>query len=208
MHSEGTMPYSLKGLPSTETEFLTTLIPRLKNEKLKFVVQQSQDTCIPHIFIVVFLNSRLGRSQLKNDEKVQCRVLLYATLVNYLGDNALCSPVSTGLSILGKAIQEGSLSREGTFFNAVERSDLSSSAVPTGLSICPHRYLSRYLYLSADIDGVIGEPFFNAEWFWGGNVLVFSVRRLLFFYCYDNCLTNVLAAVTTFNFPFIDYVAC
>ena len=63
---DGTMPYSLNGSPSIATEILTTLAPRLKNG-LKFVAQQNQDTCMPHICVVMLQDFRLGRSQLKND---------------------------------------------------------------------------------------------------------------------------------------------
>ena len=50
------MHYSLKGLPSTETAALSTLV--LKN-CLKFVAQQNQDACMPHICFAVLLDSRL-----------------------------------------------------------------------------------------------------------------------------------------------------
>ena len=53
---EGTMHCSLKGLPSTETAALST--PVLKN-CLKFVAQQNQDACMPHICFAVLLDSRL-----------------------------------------------------------------------------------------------------------------------------------------------------
>jgi len=58
MHPEGTMPHSLKGLPSTEIEILPTLLPRLKNG-LRLIAQQNQDACMPHICFVMVLDSRL-----------------------------------------------------------------------------------------------------------------------------------------------------
>ena len=64
--NEGAIPYSLKGLPSTGSEILATLVPRLKIS-FKFVAQQNQDTCMPQICVVILQDSRLGRSQLLND---------------------------------------------------------------------------------------------------------------------------------------------
>ena len=48
-HLKGTMPYSLKRSPSTETEILTILVPRLKNG-LKFVAQQNHDIFVSFCF--------------------------------------------------------------------------------------------------------------------------------------------------------------
>ena len=62
-----------------------------KTEKiLKFIAQQNQDICMSYICDVTILGSRLGRSQVKNDFKVQCRILLYIILGELLGGNVSC----------------------------------------------------------------------------------------------------------------------
>ena len=49
------------------------------------VALQNMDICKPLIIVVMLLDSRLGKSPMKNYYKVQCRALLYANSVNYLG---------------------------------------------------------------------------------------------------------------------------
>ena len=93
LNLEETISYSPKGSPSTQTELHTLLLPRLEN-----VLSLSHDkirisAC--HICVVMLLDSRFGKSHLKNDHKVQCQVLQNTTLVNYLGGGALLPPEST-----------------------------------------------------------------------------------------------------------------
>ena len=57
-YPERTMPHSLKGLPSAETEIHPTLVPKLKNG-LKLVGQQNQDACMKQICFVMLLDSKL-----------------------------------------------------------------------------------------------------------------------------------------------------
>ena len=71
MHSKGTMPYFLKGLPYTQAKTLRhSYNTRVVTEKgQQFVAQQNQDICMSYIRDMVLLGSRLGRTQLKMIKK-------------------------------------------------------------------------------------------------------------------------------------------
>ena len=65
MHSKGTMPYFLKGLPSKQAETLTTLVSSLKKVNSLSYERIKISAC--HTSVMVLLGSRLGRTELKND---------------------------------------------------------------------------------------------------------------------------------------------
>ena len=50
-----------------------------------FVAQQNQDLYTRYMFVMMLLESRVGRSKFRNHYKVQCGTLLYTTSVNYWG---------------------------------------------------------------------------------------------------------------------------
>ena len=64
--------------PKLQTEIPIILEPRL--EKFKFFAEQSQDFHKPHFSVLMLLDSRFGRNQLRNEKY---NALLEATLVNF-----------------------------------------------------------------------------------------------------------------------------